>query len=127
MNFLIRPESFCIHRLPPDGQAPLDRLAATSWYSITRTPGELSVIAPAGIDLGPGEREPGWSCLQVEGPLDFGMVGVIAGIAKTLADAQVSIFAVSTYDTDYFLVRTADVDKAVGALRAAGHAVLPHP
>jgi len=123
MNFLLRPESFCIHRLPPDRQLPLDRLGAASWYSITRTNDELSVIAPSDIDLDPGKHEAGWSCLQVEGTLDFGMIGVISGISKTLADAQVSLFAVSTYNTDYFLVRTTDIDKAVRALTAAGHCV----
>jgi len=123
LRFVLRPESFCIHRLPPDRQLNLDRLSAVSWYSMTRTDDELSVIAPDDIDLGPGERQAGWSCLQIADVLDFALVGVIAGISSVLADANVSIFTVSTYNTDYILVRTSDVDTAVRALTAAGHVV----
>ncbi len=78
------------------------------------------MVAPEGVDLGAAEREPGWSCLKLEGPLDLGMVGVLAGISRVLADAGVSIFSVSTFDTDYVLVRSADLERALTALRAAG-------
>jgi hypothetical protein len=59
----------------------------------------------------------------VAGTLDLSLVGVLAGIARALADANVSLCAVSTYDTDYFLVRRGDVETAVHALEAAGHVV----
>lgn len=123
LRFVLRPESFCIHRLPPDRQLSLDRFSAASWYSVTRTNDELSVIAPDDIDLGPGDRQSGWSCLEIADILDFATVGVIAGISRVLADATVSIFTVSTYNTDYILIRTSDVDTAVRALTAAGHFV----
>ncbi len=125
LRFVIRPESFCIHRLSPDREVNLDRLSGVSWFSMTRTNDELSVIAPDDIYLGPGERQTGWSCLQVGDILDFAVVGVIAGISRILADANVSMFTVSTYNTDYILVRTSDVDAAVRALTAAGHVVIP--
>lgn len=124
LTFVLRPESFCIHRLPPDRQVNLDRFGAVSWYSVTRTDDELSVIAPADVDLGPGDRQPGWSCLQIGDILDFGKVGVLAGISRILAEAKVSILTVSTYNTDYILVRTSDVDTAIRALEAAGHIVM---
>lgn len=123
LTFVLRPESFCIYRLPPDRPVNLDRFGSVSWYSLTRTDDELSVIAPADVDLGPGDREPGWSCLQIGDILDFGTVGVLAGVSRILADANVSIFTVSTYNTDYILVRTSDVDTAIRALKAAGHVV----
>jgi hypothetical protein len=123
LTFVLRPESFCIHRLPPDRQINLDRFSAVSWYSVTRTDDELSVIVPADVDVGAGDRQPGWSCLQIGEILNFATVGVIAGISRILADANVSIFTVSTYNTDYILVRTTDVDTAVSALAAAGHVV----
>ena len=123
LRFVLRPETFCIHRLPPDRRIDLERLSGAPWFSITRTDDELSVVAPDGVDLGPGDRQPGWSCLQIAAVLDLGMVGVIAGISRILADANVSIFSVSTYNTDYILIRTRDVDMAVRALRAAGHVV----
>jgi hypothetical protein len=121
LRFLLRPESFCIHRLPPDRK--LDCLGAASWYSVTRTNDELSVVAPVDIDPGPGDRQPGWSCLQIADILEFEMVGVIAGISRVLAEADVSIFTVSTYNTDHVFVRTGDVETAVRALRTAGHVV----
>jgi uncharacterized protein len=123
LRFVLKPESFCIHRLPPDRRVDLDRFDAASWYSMTRTDDELSIVAPEHIDVGPGERESGWSCFAIAAVLDFGMVGVMAGISRVLADANVSIFAVSTYNTDYILVRTRDVETAVLALTAAGHVV----
>lgn len=125
LRFALRPERFCIHRLPPDRQIEPDRFRAVSWYSLTRTDDELSVIAPDAVDVGPSDRQAGWSCLQVRGPLDFAAVGIIAGISGILADAKVSIFTVSTYNTDYILVRTADLETAVGALTAVGHVVTP--
>ena len=123
LTFVLRPEFFCIHRLPPDRHVDLDRFGAASWYSMTRTDDELSVIAPDDVDLGPGDRQAGWSCLQIAGILDFAMVGVIAGISRVLAEANVGIFTISTYNTDYILVRTVDLETAVPALTAAGHVV----
>ena len=122
-RFVLRPESFCIHRLPPGRTLALDAFAAASWYSVTRTNDEVSVILPVDIDPGPGDRQPGWSCLQIADTLDFGMVGVIAGVSRVLAEANVSIFTVSTYNTDHIFIRTDDVETAVRALGAAGHVV----
>jgi hypothetical protein len=121
LRFVLRPESFCIHRLAPDRRISLEGLAAASWYSVTRTNDELSVIAPEDLDPGPGDRQPGWSCLQIADTLEFGMVGVIAGISRILAEANVSLFTVSTYNTDHIFVRTGDVENAIRALTAAGH------
>lgn len=70
--------------------------------------------------------EPGWRALGVEGPLDFGLTGVLSSIAQPLADAGVSIFAVSTFDTDYVLVRESSLVAAVRALEGAGHVVESH-
>lgn len=117
------PELFCVQRLPPDWIIDFDLLHAIPWYSITRTEEELSVVAPQEINLGPGERETGWSCLRVAGQLDFSLVGVIAELARVLADAGVSIFTLSTYNTDYILVKSADIKTAEQALAAAGHIV----
>lgn len=67
--------------------------------------------------------ERGRRLLQVEGVLPFSLTGVLAAIAAPLAEAQVSIFAVSTYDTDYLLVSDADLERAIQVLEAAGHAI----
>jgi uncharacterized protein len=94
-----------------------------TFTSITRTGSELSIVCqeesvPEGV-----ERQPGWRVLQVEGPLAFELTGILASIAQPLTAAGVSLFAVSTFDTDYVLVREAQLDAAVAALRAAGHRV----
>jgi len=119
-SFRLLPERFCIQRLPAGALLDLGRLSQASWYSITRTQDEVSVVAPEDVDVGAAAREPGWSCLQLEGPLDLEMVGVLAGISRVLADAGVSIFAVSTFDTDYVLFRSSDLERALGSLREAG-------
>jgi len=67
--------------------------------------------------------EPDWRALEVAGPLDFSMVGVMAALTAPLADVDVSVFVVSTYDTDYVLVHAAALERALEALRAAGHTV----
>lgn len=120
----LRPESFCIHRFAPDAAVDFNSLRGAAWYSVTRSEEELSVVAPREIALQSGKREDGWSCLRIAGTLDFALVGVIAEIASVLAGAGVSLFALSTYDTDYLLVKTADITTAVNALTDAGHEVL---
>jgi hypothetical protein len=119
-SFRLLPGRFCIQRLPADAKLRLERFREASWYSITRTQDEVSVVAPEDLELGATEREPGWSCLRLEGPLDLGMVGVLAGISHVLADAGVSIYCVATFQTDYILVRSVDLERAVAALRAGG-------
>jgi hypothetical protein len=119
-SFVLLPGRFCIQRFPADAKLSPERFREASWYSITRTQDEVSVVAPEQLDLGATRREPGWSCLKLEGPLDLGMVGVLAGISRALADAGVSIFCVSTFDTDYVLLRSVDLERGLAALRAGG-------
>lgn len=65
--------------------------------------------------------EKGWYCLKVRGPLDFALTGILASLAAPLAEAGISIFAISTYDTDYFLVK--ELDRAIAVLSKSGHTV----
>jgi hypothetical protein len=115
--------TFAIARLPPTADAS-ELASLTPFVSITRTPRELSVVLPE-TDVDPTwERvERGWRALAVEGPLDFELTGVIAAIAAPLAAAEIGIFVVATYETDYLLVRSAALDAASEALRSAGHEV----
>jgi hypothetical protein len=96
-----------------------------SFVSMTRTAEELSVVCeetllPQGV-----LHQGGWRCLQVVGPLDFALVGVLSGIAAVLAQAGVSIFAISTYDTDYILLQAVDLTVALAALQSAGYSITP--
>ena len=107
-----------------DAAEPLPEWAGTKPFaSFTRTDAELSVVCPEGA-VPPGVRaEPGWRCLRVVGPLGFGMTGILASLAGPLASSGVSIFVVSTYDTDYLMVQDRDLDRARDALARAGHTV----
>jgi hypothetical protein len=114
------PEIFSICRLDRDSGIP-DWALASSFFSLTRSAEELSVVClqtlvPEGI-----LRDAGWRCLKVEGPLDLAEVGVLASLTNPLAQEGISVFAVSTYDTDYLLVKEKDLDKAVTVLSQNGH------
>lgn len=114
--------AFAVVRLPPDEAVPGWARGGPLW-SITQTPEELSIVCPADR-VPPGLRTEGpFKALKVRGPLDFSLTGILASLADPLAEAQVSIFALSTFDTDYVLVPEAGLDTALSALKAAGHQV----
>jgi hypothetical protein len=97
--------------------------APAEFLSITRTREELSIVCessrvPAEV---PAERE--WRCMKVEGPLDFSLTGVLASLAEPLARAGIPVFAISTFDTDYLMVKAANLEAAIAALESAGHEV----
>lgn len=123
MKLTLLPDRLAVCRLEPDVPSP-GWLPRAGLLSLTRTTDELSVVClesavPAGVTMSGG-----WRALQVEGPLDFSLVGVLAELSRALAEAGVSIFAVSTYDTDYVLVREDQLSEARQALTGAGHAVV---
>lgn len=117
----ILPESFGICRLHPRTRLPRWVFRNSSFYSVTRTRDELSIVAREDLIPQRFECERDWRGIKVIGPLDFGLVGVVASLALPLARAGVSIFTVSSYDTDYLLVRAKNLDKAIAALEGAGH------
>jgi hypothetical protein len=122
LTLQVQPETLAVCRLDAHAALP-DWATGGSFFALTRTADELSVICaqvsvPQGITC-----EPDWRALKVEGQLDFAMVGVLAGISGALANARISLFAISTFDTDYILVKEADLPGAVSALRSAGYGV----
>ncbi len=118
----VLPGELAVCRLDPSAGLPAWAMHGP-FTAFTRTADELSVICPQECVPAGVLREPGWRALKVAGPLGFTMVGVLAGIAGALAGAQISLFAVSTFDTDYILVKQADLPGALQALRAAGYGV----
>lgn len=118
----VLPAEFAVCRLPAEAPAP--RVPdAGELFAVTRTRDELSVVCPVADAPDDAVVERGWRALGVLGPLDFALTGVLAGIAGPLADAGLSVFAVSTYDTDYVLVRADALRPALDVLRGAGHEV----
>jgi hypothetical protein len=109
-----------------DKDEPLPKWAKAppgEFFSVTRTRDELSIIIATARAPREAKCERDWRLLMVKGPLDFNLVGIIAGLSGTLADSGVSIFALSTYDTDYIMVKQPDLDRALAALRQAGYPV----
>jgi hypothetical protein len=120
LAFTVLEGDYSIHRLPPGSDFPaIPR--ETAFSSITRTDEEITVVCPGAIDLKAEHTAPGWSVLKVIGPLDFSLTGILAGISRVLSDAEISLFALSTWDTDYILVRSHDRERAIKALTGAGH------
>ena len=122
LSLQLLPQNLAVCRLEPDRPVP-EGLIQAPFYSITRTPEELSVVCPESAVPQNARVERGWKALKVEGPLGFAMTGILASLTKPLAEADISVFALSTYDTDYLLVRNTDLAAAVSALRASGHNV----
>ena len=110
---------FCICRLGPCETIP-EWLTKGTFYSIAKTDEELSFVCSENA-VPEAVRsqmvcERGWKCLQVEGPLDLSLTGILARLSSALAETQISIFVISTYDTDYILVKEEKLEKAIIAL-----------
>ena len=120
-RFSVMPGRWAIVRLGPGEPVPSWALGAGDFVSVTRTADELSVVCPESAAPGTVQAERGWAVIKLHGPFPFQAVGVLASFAAPLAAAGVSLFAISTYDTDYLLVNAADVPAARRALEGAGH------
>jgi hypothetical protein len=122
LSLILSSNRLAVCRL--DGDAPVpDWALRPGWFSITRTEEELSVVCPQVLVPESIRAERGWRALRIAGVLDLSQVGVLASLASPLAGAGISLFALSTYDTDYLLVKEHDLSRAVEVLVAAGHAV----
>jgi hypothetical protein len=118
----VLPDTFAVCRL--DAGAAVPAWATTgSFLSVTRTAEELSVVCLQSLVPDRVRCESDWRCLQLAGPIPFSTVGVLASLVQPLADAGISVFAVSTFDTDYLLVKAADLARAIDAWRQCGHIV----
>ncbi len=100
----------------------------TAFCFVGRTDEEISLVCrtedvPAGATV----RDDGWRGFRIRGPLDLSLIGILSGLTGLLAENRIGIFAVSTYDTDYILVKAENFDRAMDILAAAGYAVVQHP
>lgn len=118
MTLELLPQQFSVCKA-----ASLDQIDLSHPFCfVGKTDEELSLVCETRLTPAHTlEREDGWRCLRIAGTLDFSLVGVLAGIAAVLATAGVSIFALSTFNTDYLLIRSKDCQKALSALSAAGY------
>ncbi len=120
MQLRTLPDSYAVVRLQPGSDLP-DWVDKGPFRSVTRTEHEVSVVC-RDHDVPEGESvDRGWTVLETMGPLDFSLTGVISSLVEPLAQADVPIFLISTFESDYVLVRSADLARAADALEAAGH------
>lgn len=116
-------EKFTIHSLPVGSEIP-SQVLNSSLYFIGKTHEELSIVVPETVRLDSEESDTDWRVLEVLGPLQLSMVGIMAQIGNVLANAKVSIFIVSTFETDFFLVKQKDLHTATEALEQDGYKVI---
>ncbi len=112
--------SYSVHRFAPDAPVP-ETVEQSRFYSVSRTDEELSIVCEARVDLAAPRSETEWRIIKIVGPLNFSLTGILAAIAELLASARISIFALSTFDTDYILIRSENLGRAREVLHKAGH------
>lgn len=120
LTLTLLPDVLAICRLEPAAVVP-EWASAGEFVSITRTSDELSVVCSEANVPGGVTADRGWRSFKVEGPLDLSLTGVLASLAGPLAEARVNIFAVSTFETDYVLVKQDKVTLAAEVLTRSGH------
>jgi len=118
----VLPETFSIHSMAVDTPIPAQVFTA-SIYFIGKTHDELSLAVPDSVEIDSDDCDRDWRVLEVLGPLELSLVGIMAHIGSVLAEAKVSIFVVSTFETDYFLVKQRDLNTAITALQQDGYKV----
>jgi hypothetical protein len=119
-TFTILDGHYAIVRLHADDAVP--HWAHGAFLSVTRTNDELSIVCEEG-NVPDVIADRGWRCLKLAGPMPLDQTGVAAAFTRALADAGVALFVISTYDTDYALVRDSALDDASAALRASAYVV----
>ena len=115
--------SFSIYRFNVEDDIPQEIWAA-KFASVTKTIDELSIVVSDDISLTSNKTSSGWLCFYVQGPLPHDMVGIMAELSGRLAKMQCSIFAMSTYDTDYILFKQDQENLVATELQNAGHTLI---
>ncbi len=117
MNLVLHPlpGEYSVHRLPADAPWPAG-LGGEPFYALLRSGAELSVCCRSEFPVASERREDGWTCFAVAGPLDFALTGIVAGMTAPLAEAGIPVFVISSFDTDYLLVKTETAARAAAVL-----------
>jgi catechol 2,3-dioxygenase-like lactoylglutathione lyase family enzyme len=121
LNLSIEPGVLAVARLNSADAIP-EWATRSSFFSISRTSDELSIVCREADVPSDVKCERNWTAIKVRGPLDFSLTGILASLAEPLARAGVSIFAVSTFDTDYILIKSEKIEQAISLLIESGHA-----
>ena len=126
MNLTVLPEELSVVRYADDATLPEWVFQSESFWNIMKTSDELSIVCETSrIPTAETylEIESGFRAIKVEGPLDFALTGILSSLIRPLAEHEISIFALSTYDTDYILVKEVTLERTVELLEADNHHV----
>lgn len=132
LNLELDSLPYTIHRFHPSTlpSTYLRLVEGETWYNITKTPDEISLVISHDFPVENSilltddhQVNGGWRCFKVVGPLDFGLIGILANLANALAAKSISLFVVSTFDTDYVLVKKEKVLDAKKVFEDIGHFV----
>jgi len=124
LDFTLLNGTYSIYRLKKNSVIP-DWIYESEFYSMTRTQDELSIVCKH-VDITADDKtkiNSHWRILKINGPLDLSLIGIIANISNLLGKNKIPIFTISTYDTDYILVKNQNIDKALTALKNNGHKI----
>ncbi len=123
LDLTLLPDHVAICRLPAKSALPA-WAASGGLSSVSWTEDATSVVCPEAVVPSDVQSDGGWRAFMVAGPLDFSLTGILLSIARPLAEAGIAIFAISTYDTDYVLVKESSLQTAIEALSKFGHRVI---
>jgi hypothetical protein len=122
LNLSLLKDKYTICTLPKDAKIP-DWVLTESLASITRTDKELTIVCKQDIIPSELQTDLNWRCFKIDGSFDLNQTGVISSISSPLADAGISIYVISTYDTDYFLVKDDNLQQTISTLSNSGHSI----
>ena len=123
LDLKVLKDNYAIYKLEKDDKLP-DWIFSSVFYSVTSTSDELSVVAVQNINITNYiSCSSDWKIIKIEGLLDFSLIGIISEITAVLKNNLIPVFTVSTYNTDYFLVKQPDLDSALEGLRKKGHII----
>jgi uncharacterized protein len=119
MNLKTIPNEFAICTFKTPSDIPKDVFASSFW-NITRVDASTTLICEVQFVSSADTVDPGWSAIEIEGPLKLSLTGVLSSVLQPLSESKISIFSISTYETDYILVKSASMKRARSALNTAG-------
>ncbi|MFW6022407.1 MAG: ACT domain-containing protein [Halanaerobiaceae bacterium] len=115
LNVLEERSSIC--KMDNNSPIPMWVLKNRNFYSITKTSDELSIISLEKLVPEDVKQEKGWRALKIDGNLDFSLVGIVSSITGILAEMEISVFVMSTYNTDYIFIKEENMSRALETLR----------
>jgi hypothetical protein len=120
MDLKVLENEFKVIKLKADDVIP-EVILQQEFYSVTKTDEELSIVVDSDVDVKSDIVECNWRAIKIVGVLDFSLIGILAKISTILAQAEISIFAISTYNTDYILLKDDVLEKAISKLKENGY------